>query len=177
VKELVIRESIRKKGKFIDVVKPMGQYFKAIEPFSWTSLLQAGIMTPMSTSARAQALICMHLWAIDKDDTKVALPPLVYDELYTALMSIQNALDFEINAKLPSDQRMIPDEVRERYQRILAGDFSDGDGDSVTSMTPSTEHLRVTQNYVEGSDEEEEEDNSLYSNTTPCPVWDTTPPE
>jgi hypothetical protein len=58
VEREVIRDSVsRQKGQITEVVKPLGQYFKAVDPFSWAPSLQAGISKPMPPAVFAFVLM------------------------------------------------------------------------------------------------------------------------
>jgi hypothetical protein len=115
VTKRVIRDSkIRKAGTIMDVNRPMGGQFRAVEPLCWSDRLQEGINTPMSAPTHALVLMYMHIWALKTGKQGVDLPIPGYQSLYDALVLIRNA--FQTDNMLPVGQRKIPAEVLSAYQ-------------------------------------------------------------
>jgi len=119
VTRLVIRDTvIRKKGQTLDVLKPMGEYFKAVDPFAWAHTLQAGIMMPMAPPVLAFVLMFIHKWADKRSNIAVELPLPAYEDLHRALVLMQKA--FELEMALPSGQRKIPTNIYKQYVEMTA---------------------------------------------------------
>lgn len=117
VQKLVVRDTrVRKKGEIREVLQSMGDGFKVVAPFSWSTTLKEGIRTPMTQPTNALVLMYMQLWAIQEGKTSVKIPVPEYDDLYAALPSIKRALDMEMI--FPVSQRKISADVLEKYMNL-----------------------------------------------------------
>lgn len=159
VRKIVVRESAnRKAGQIFEVRKPLGQYFKAIAPFLWAPTLRDGICFPMAPSTYAIILMYMHIWARKKIKGGIKLPPLVYDDLYAALVMSRRVV--EMDRILPEKQRLVPRDTYAKLSEVEQGYESSEAPDSPqvppTPDTPNMSDLQhnafIKQSYWEKRD-------------------------
>jgi hypothetical protein len=79
-------------------IKPLNEHFKPIKLFPRNAAMKIDIHTEAGPSIRALTLMYMYIWAANHDTSDTVLPPLVYDDLRQALLSLQEAAENDILA-------------------------------------------------------------------------------